>query len=160
MSLAITDALRGAGTVTKVGTGELLLDGGLSDFYNSVNKTAARKDPYENPQTFYRLNVEVEHPKPVQHMLGLVGGNEVALSRGNLSDIESDLKGITRPNSDCTARHHLPDKNPVFTRHNPKDTIRLDATPVPLRSAQFWAYPSVIAPEPFRKETCGQPHKY
>jgi 7-cyano-7-deazaguanine synthase in queuosine biosynthesis len=72
----------------------------------------------------------------------------------------SDLKGITRPNSDCTARHHLPDKNPVFTRTNPKQTITLDSTPVPMASAQFWAYPVVFAPEPLRKETCGQPHKY
>jgi hypothetical protein len=132
----------------------------LSEAFDSVNTTAARNDPYENPQTFYRLATEVEHPKPVRHILGIVGGNEVALSRGDTSDIESDLKGITRPNTNCTARHHLPDKNPVFTRTNPKQTITLDSTPVPMASAQFWAYPVVFAPEPLRKETCGQPHKY
>ena len=132
----------------------------LSEAYDSVNSKAHQQDPYENPQAFYRLGVEAEHPKPIRHILGLVGGNDSPLTKGNTSDIESDLKGITRPNSDCTERHHLPDKNPVFTRRNPKETITLDSTPVPLREAQFWAYPSVIAPTPFRKETCGQPHKY
>jgi len=132
----------------------------LSEAFESVNSTAHRQDPYENPQAYQRFNTEVEHPRPSRHILGIVGGNEVSLSKGNMSDIESDLKGITRPNSDSTERHHLPSKNPVVTRNNPKQVITIDSTPVHLKSAQFWAYPSVIAPEPLRKQTCGAPHKY
>ena len=132
----------------------------LSEAYDSVNRTANKNDPYENPQTFQRLVTEVEHPRPSRHILGIVGGNTVALARGNTSDLESDLKGITRPNSDCTTRHHLPPSSQIIKRKNPKQDVRIDSTPVSLSLSQMWAYPSVIGPEPLRKETCGGPEKY
>lgn len=132
----------------------------LSEAYDSVNRTANKNDPYENPQTFQRLVTEVEHPRPSRHILGIVGGNTVALARGNTSDLESDLKGLTRPNSDCTERHHLPPTSQIIKRKNPKQEMRIDSTPVPLSLSQMWAYPSVISPEPLRKETCGGPEKY
>jgi len=132
----------------------------LSEAYQSVNLNAHRQDPYENPQTYQRLATEVEHPKPSRHILGIVGGNEVSLARGNTSDIESDLKGITRPNSDSTFRHHLPPTTQVIIRKNPKQNIMVDSTPVAMKASQMWAYPVVMAPEPLRKETCGGPEKY
>jgi len=132
----------------------------LSEAYNSVNSTAHKNDPYENPQAFQRLVTEVENPRPTRHILGIVGGNEVALARGNTSDVESDLKGITRPNSDSTLRHHLPPTSPIITRRNPKQDITVDSTPIPMKTSQMWAYPSVMAPEPLYKETCGGPEKY
>lgn len=132
----------------------------LSEAYESVNSTAHRQDPYENPQAFYRLVTEVESPRPTRHILGVVGGNEVALARGNTSDLESDLKGITRPNSDSAARHHLPSSSPLISRVNPKQNINIDSTPVPMKTSQMWAYPVVLAPEALRKETCGGPEKY
>ena len=132
----------------------------LSEAYESVNSRAHRQDPYENPQTYQRLVTEVESPNPTRHILGIVGGNEVALARGDTSDIESDLKGITRPNSDCTARHHLPPSSPLIIRKNPKQNLMVDSTPVPMKTSQMWAYPSVVGPEPLRKETCGGPEKY
>lgn len=83
------------------------------------------------------------------------------MARGNVTDVESDLRGITRPNSDCAWRKHLPQKSSVFHRKNPKISITVDGTPVNhLKSSQFWAYPVVIAPEPMIKETCGRPEKY
>jgi len=132
----------------------------LSEAYDSVNRTANRNDPYENPQSFQRLETEVEHPRPSRHILGIVGGNEVALARGNTSDLESDLKGITRPNSYSTARHHLPPSSQIIKRNNPKQDVRIDSTPIPMKTSQMWAYPSVVAPEPLYKETCGGPEKY
>jgi len=132
----------------------------LSEAYDSVNRVANKNDPYENPQTFQRLVTEVEHPRPSRHILGIVGGNTVALARGNTSDLESDLKGLTRPNSDCATRHHLPPNSQIIKRKNPKQDVRIDSTPVPLALSQMWAYPSVIGPEPLRKETCGGPEKY
>jgi len=132
----------------------------LMEAYDSVNPSSAKIDPIENPQTYSRFAAEAEHPKASRHILGLVGGNEVSLTRTNWPDVESDLKGITRPNSDSTERHHLPSTDPVVVRTNPKQTIRLDTTLQHLKPVQFWAYPSVIGPEPLVKETCGQPHKY
>jgi hypothetical protein len=132
----------------------------LSEAYESVNSTAHRQDPYENPQTFHRLASETAHPTPARHVLGLVGGNEVAFSKANMIDVESDLQGITRANSDCTGRHHLPNTPQVIVRNTPKEFVRVDTATVPLKPTQMWAYPAVIAPEPLVKETCGAPHKY
>jgi hypothetical protein len=132
----------------------------LSEAYGVVNEVAKTQDPVENPQAYSRFNSEVEHPKAARHILGLVGGNEVSFVRTNWPDVESDLRGITRPNTDCTARAHLPPTGPLQKRSNPKGSITIDTTPIKMREAQFWAYPAVIGPEPFIKETCGQPEKY
>ena len=133
----------------------------LSEAYDSVNSKAARQDPYENPQTYQRFNAEVEHPKAARHILGLVGGNDVSFVKTNWPDVESDLRGITRPNTDCAARKHLPPDSYSVTRTNPKvEKFHLDMTPINRPEVQMWAYPAVIAPEPLKKETCGAPHKY
>lgn len=132
----------------------------LTEAYDSVNKTAPVIDAQENPQMYSRFAYEVEHEKAARHMLGLVGGNEVSLTKTNWPDIESDLKGITRPNSDSIERHHLPTKGAVIVRSNPKQTIQLDTTLQHLKPVQMFAYPSVIGPVPLVKETCGQPQKY
>ena len=132
----------------------------LTEAYDSINKAAPAIDAKENPQMYSRFSYEVEHEKAARHMLGIVGGNEVSLTKTNWPDIESDLRGITRPNSDCTERHHLPTKAAVIVRSNPKQTIELDTTLRHLKPVQMMAYPSVIGPVPLVKETCGQPQKY
>ena len=141
----------------------------LSEAYDSVNRSAIDRENYENPQNFDRLTTEVVHPKPTQHMLGLVGGNEVqvGLHGGNhyiawssMADIESDLRGTTRPNSDSAARKHLPNTGSLVVRRNPKQDVVIETKTTPLGAAQFWAYPSVVGPKPFRNEVCVRPEKY
>jgi len=118
------------------------------------------KESEENPQAYDESQIYVQHIKEARHILGLVGGNEVSRIAGNQADLESDLRGITRPNSDVTARHHLPPKCTTIERKNPKITLTVNATPVPLREYQQWAYPSVIGPLPLEKETCHRPEKF
>jgi hypothetical protein len=132
----------------------------LTEAYDTVNKSARTQEAQENPQAYGRFNDEVEHPKPTRHILGLVGGNESAFVRTNWPDVESDLRGITRPNTFCPTRQHLPPEGPLLKRVNPKGAITIDTTPIKMREAQFWAYPAVIGPEPLVKETCGRPEKY
>jgi len=111
----------------------------------------------ENLQAYDEDKVFV-HVKEARHQLGLVGGN--AVSRAvNRVDVESDLLGITRPNSDAMSRHHLPPTSDVITRENPKINIKIDGTPVHLKDYQQWAYPSVIGPLPIEKG-CHHPEKY
>jgi len=132
----------------------------ITEAYNSVNETANRNDPYENPQVFQRLRSEGEHPKTARHMLGLVGGNEVSLTKSNWPDVESDLKGITRPNTDCAARKHLPFSGNIVVRKNPKNYFVMNTAKDHLPPAQMWAYPSVIGPKPIVNEVCVRPEKY
>jgi len=53
------------------------------------------------PQKYY-------HPNASRHALGLVGGNEVSISTGNLVDVESDLRGTTRDLSNVPAKKYQP----------------------------------------------------
>jgi hypothetical protein len=132
----------------------------ITEAYKSVNEEANRKDPFENPQAFRRLISEAEHPKTRRHILGLVGGNEVSLTKSNWIDVESDLQGITRPNTDCAAREHLPSSGPIIVRKNPKNHFVIDVSKDHLPSSQMWAYPVVIGPKPIKTEVCVRPEKY
>jgi len=49
------------------------------------------------PQKFY-------HPNASRNALGLVGGNDVSVASGNLVDLESDLRGVTRDLSNAPAK--------------------------------------------------------
>jgi hypothetical protein len=131
----------------------------LSEAFPVSNSAAT--ESVENPQRYDQLPEFVRHVKERRHILGIVGGKEVGTSVGNMADLESDLLGITRPNSDSAARHHLlqSDVNKII-RDNPKINISIDATPVTLPAYQQWAYPSVIGPVPLRKETCVKPEKF
>ena len=131
----------------------------LSEAFPAPNSAAL--ETIENPQRYDQLLDGVRHVKERRHILGLVGGKEVGIAVGNMADLESDLLGITRANSDSTARHHQLQTNiNKIIRDNPKGSISIDATPIPLQAYQQWAYPSVIAPAPLQKESCSKPEKY
>jgi len=132
----------------------------ITEAYPAPNADAARHERLENPQFYDEPASAVRHVKERRHILGLVGGKDVGTIAGNQVDLESDLLGITRPNSDATYRHHLPPTDTTIKRNNPKIALKINATPVPLAEFQQWAYPSVMAPEPFRKDTCNRPEKY
>jgi hypothetical protein len=133
----------------------------LSEAFPAPNSAASLHEKVENPQRYDQLPEFVRHVKERRHILGLVGGNEVARAAGNMADVESDLQGITRPATWSTERQHLLQTNPnKIVRENPKVNIAIDATPVPLQSYQQWAYPSVIGPVPLEKETCMKPEKF
>lgn len=134
----------------------------ISEAFPAANIDAARNDRKENPQGYTEFASAVRHVKERRHMLGLVGGNEVSRIQGIQADLESDLLGITRPNSDATYRHHLPQatENEEIVRTNPKIDLKVNVMPMHLEAYQQWAYPSVIGPEPLAKESCYRPEKY
>jgi len=117
----------------------------------------------ENPQTYGLLKSFGEHPKPAQHILGVVGGNENPYQNRQLQvELESDLRGITRANTFCPGRQHHPlGPNPQkIVRNTPKEKVTVPVVTKPLPQVQMWAYPAVLAPEPFVIETCARPEKY
>ncbi len=119
----------------------------------------------ENPQVYDQLKVFAEHTRPSQHILGIVGGNEVPYkNRQTQVETESDLRGITRPNTFCPTRQHLPkDFAPnqnSLVRNVPKQKVQVPITNTPLKQSQFWAYPATLAPEPLTIQTCYAPYKY
>jgi len=132
----------------------------ISEAYPAPNIDAAKNEKAENPQFYNDFAASVRHVKERRHMLGLVGGSGVSRIAGVQADLESDLRGITRPNSDAMNRHHLPPNGKEIVRENPKTTLKIDTEPVHLPAFQQWAYPSVLAPAPLEKETCYRPEKY
>lgn len=134
----------------------------LAEAYPPPNQAAKLHEQAENPQSRDEFAATKRHKKEARHILGLVGGNEVSRIAGIQADLESDLLGITRPTTNCPSREHLPTSasGTSITRMNPKTNLKIDIAPVHLPVYQQWAYPSVIGPEPLRKETCGAPHKY
>ena len=128
--------------------------------------TNAEKHPWEtkeNPQSYDLMKEFAEHPKPRQHILGIVGGNEVPYKTRDLQvDIESDLRGITRANTFCPARQHkpLPDSATSVKRDTPKQKVVIPLNIPTLKQSQMWAYPATLAPEEFVIETCARPEKY
>jgi hypothetical protein len=117
----------------------------------------------ENPQTYELMPTYGEHPRPSAHMLGIVGGNDVAyLNRQIQVETESDLRGITRANTFTPSRQHQP-VSPFVTeikRNTPKEKVTVPVYTKPLAQSQMWAYPATLAPEPFTIETCAKPQKY
>ena len=57
----------------------------------------------------YMLNpMKYENCKKCRHELGLVGGSAVSHIKGNMVDLENDLRGATRENSLCPSNHYHP----------------------------------------------------
>ena len=116
----------------------------------------------ENPQHYNDMPCQLVHPLPQRHILGLVGGNEVSLIKGNMVDLESDLKGINIPNTFCPTRQYQPPSRDQkeIVRDNTKIAVKVDIQPVHLPIYQMMAYPAVMAPAPMVNEVCVRPEKY
>lgn len=132
-----------------------------TEAYDKIKPPTTMNEKVENPQAYDHFLYEYEHVVNKRHMLGIVGGNEVYNINGNRVDLESDLMGITRPNTWGTSREHLPSKNPdKISRTNPKNTITVEATPVKTKEFQLWSYPATYAPLSFKRETCMPKNKF
>lgn len=129
------------------------------------------------PQKFY-------HPNAGRHALGLVGGNDVSLIAGNMVDLESDLRNITRDLSKAPAKQYQPscalgvstsDPTPLAAIGNscpawPKQLVfqeratgkvrTVDTAPRHLPTIQMMSYPGVPRPEPFVQDVYGSPWRF
>jgi hypothetical protein len=116
----------------------------------------------ENQQTYTYQVTQRINPTPQRHILGLVGGNEVSLIKGNMVDLESDLRGINIPNTFCPQRQYQPPTPTATTieRANRKTQQSIDIRSQHLPTYQMWAYPGMPAPTPLKSEVCANPEKY
>jgi len=133
------------------------------------------------PQKYYNVN-------SARNALGLVGGNEVSMATGNLVDLESDLRGVTRDLSRVPAKKYQPmcalgtagpEPAPanalasvtggpcadwptklVFVERATNRLITVNTAPRHLPTTQYVSYPGVPAPEPFKQEVYGAPWRF
>jgi hypothetical protein len=115
----------------------------------------------DNPQAYDKLIETHVSTHRSRHELGLIGGNNVSIIKGNMIDLESDLRGITRINTHAPWRQYqAPTVGQNIVRSNWKNEVTINTQPVHLPTHQMWAYPVVLAPQPLIKETCGRVEKY
>jgi hypothetical protein len=131
----------------------------LNDAYGPLLTSHWEKK--ENPQHYDDLTSQFVSPNPQRHILGIVGGNEVSLIKGNMVDLESDLRGITIPITFAPWREYQPpqQKNEIV-RENTKSNLTIDIQKAHLPVYQMIGYPAVVAPYPIINEVCVKPEKY
>lgn len=117
----------------------------------------------ENPQAYDQSPFFYVHVKPSRNILGVVGGNNVSLVKGNQVDVESDLRGLNIPNTFCPERAYQAPKEAdpkKIVRDNVKTKQAIDIQLQHLPAQQMWAYPATIGPEPLRVDHCGTPERF
>ena len=132
----------------------------VSDAYGTLIDSHWEKT--EDPQHYDYLTSQFVADAPRRHVLGLFGGNEVSLIKGNMVDLESDLRGINIPNTFCPWKQYQPPQpsEKHIVRDNQKTKLTIDIEKAHMPTYQMWAYPAVIAPTPIKNEVCVKPEKY
>ena len=114
--------------------------------------------------------MKYEHCQKCRHELGLVGGNEVSQIRGNLVDLENDLRGQTRFNSRCPQKKYQwnpntgvdgeANKQPEYL-NVPGDFCRkhskINSQMRHLKPCQMIKYNPVPLPPPLKLPKCARP---
>jgi len=110
--------------------------------------------------------LKFEHPEKCRNALGLVGGSDVSNISGNLVDLESDLLGITRVQTKCTARQYKPQcalggkdcpdmPGPLsFTDKMTGETHSINTSARHLPTCQMNTLPGVNIPDPLNVASC------
>jgi hypothetical protein len=132
----------------------------LSEAYGPL--LTAHWEKKENPQHYDDLTSQYVNPAPKRHILGIVGGNEVSLIKGNMVDLESDLKALNIPNTFAPWRQYQPpvkDQKEIV-RDNTKIQLAINVQKNHLPVYQMIGYPAVVAPAPLVNEVCVKPEKY
>lgn len=97
----------------------------------------------------YILNpMKYENCQKCRHEFGLVGGTAVSHIKGNLVDLENDLRNQTRAASTCPSQKYRPsDNNQLNLAGNHCNAPRnVDLTPVHLPPCQMIRYPPTPLP--------------
>ena len=93
------------------------------------------------PMEYMLYSGKYENSAKCRIEFGTVGGNAVSLFSGNLVDLESDLRGQTRPNSLCPSKMYNPNQ-------------RMNGSLVNQPACQMQYYPRVPLPEKNKPTSC------
>jgi hypothetical protein len=117
----------------------------------------------------YNLNpIKFENCSKCRMELGVVGGSAVSQIKGNMVDLESDLRGQTYPASHCPSKHYQPScpttigdacqpKQITLQGNHCNEGRAIDTELVHLRPCQMVRYKPVPLPPPMKIETCPAP---
>jgi hypothetical protein len=122
---------------------------------------AYKQDLSENvSQISYVLDpLKYEHCQKCRHEIGLVGGTNVGVTKGNLVDLENDLFGINRPNTQCPSYKFTPRSDDIVQGKEYIKPVRhpqVDTSLMHLRSCQMIDYKEVPYPPAMQLFSCGK----
>jgi len=92
-----------------------------------------------------------EHRDKCRHQLGLVGGTAVSHIKGNLVDLESELKGQTRYISKCGGNLYVPTEDGIIKNDK---TQPIDTSVLHLPACQSIMYRSIPLPPKMNYDRC------
>ena len=117
----------------------------------------------------YVLNpIKYENCNKCRMELGVVGGSAVSQIKGNMVDLENDLRGQTRSASLCPSKHYQPSCDTKIGDQCQPRQIKLqgsqcapgrtiDTELLHLRPCQMIRYKPVPLPPPMKIQTCPAP---
>ncbi len=92
-----------------------------------------------------------ENSNKCMHQLGLVGGTSVSHIKGNLVDLDSELRGQTRILTRCPTNQYMPSDNGIITNDK---TEPIDQTMKHLPTCQSIMYRATPLPPPLKINNC------
>jgi len=92
-----------------------------------------------------------EHSNKCRHQLGFVGGTSVSHIKGNIVDLESELRGQTRYVSKCGQNYYIPTDDNVVKNDK---TEPIDTSLKHLSSCQSIMYKSIPLPPKMNFNKC------
>lgn len=99
--------------------------------------------------------------EPCRPELGIVGGNNVSLIKGNLVDLENDLRGQTRYNTRCPIKKNswmTDEKGAIsITGELCKKDLKIDTSKTHLPPCQMIRYEPVPLPPAYDMPECVPP---
>ncbi len=121
--------------------------------------SAKRIDESVGPLAYTLNPQKYENCRKCRHELGLVGGTAVSHVKGNLVDLENDLRGATRQTTLCPTKKYQPNHNNTITIKGKgcgKDRV-VDTTLQHLPPCQMLRYRPVPLPKKMDLKTCPTP---
>jgi hypothetical protein len=92
-----------------------------------------------------------EHQNKCRHQLGLLGGTVVSHIKGNLVDLDSELRGQTRYVSKCGANMYVPTDDGIIKNDK---TPPIDTSMLHLPACQSIMYRSIPLPPKMQINHC------
>jgi len=109
----------------------------------------------------YVLNpLKYENCKKCRHEFGLVGGASVSHIKGNLVDLENDLRGATRQASLCPSNKYKPSNSNILNIKGKgcQGARNVDTDMVHLPSCQMIRYKPTPLPRKLNLDNCPSPN--
>jgi len=115
-----------------------------------------RLDESVDPLSYLLNPLKYENCNKCRNVKGLVGGTNVSNIRGNLVDLENDLRGQTRTLSQCSSKKYNPNinNNIVYKGPSSNTLTEVDTTLQHLPPCQMFEFPAQVPNPKLKLDPC------